>query len=173
MSAQHDLPSGLTGADAKKLHEKYKQGSISPSEVGTEIEIDAPVEKVWDILVDLEKYPEWNPFTKKVESTLLVGDEIHLEVHMRKNKIRNQTEIVNLHEPNKKICWGVQYMKPAILNANRHQVLTPLDGNKTLYYTADKFSGMMAPMVIKMYGEDIKKGFECVAKALKKRAEES
>jgi hypothetical protein len=31
-------------------------------ELRTEIEIQAPAEKVWQVLTELDKYPEWNPF---------------------------------------------------------------------------------------------------------------
>ena len=31
-------------------------------ELRSHIEIDAPPEEVWRVLVDLERYHEWNPF---------------------------------------------------------------------------------------------------------------
>ena len=42
--------------------------------VSAEVDIAAPIEQVWDILVDLEQYQAWNPFTYRVESSLNVGD---------------------------------------------------------------------------------------------------
>lgn len=30
--------------------------------VHTQIDIDAPVTKVWELITDLEGYAEWNPF---------------------------------------------------------------------------------------------------------------
>lgn len=30
----------------------------------TRITIDAPIETVWDVLLDWEKYAEWNPFVR-------------------------------------------------------------------------------------------------------------
>ena len=35
--------------------------------VRAEIEIDAPAERIFDILTDLPAYSEWNPFTPRVE----------------------------------------------------------------------------------------------------------
>ena len=35
-------------------------------QISTEIEINAPVETVWSILTDFDKYPDWNPFVKSV-----------------------------------------------------------------------------------------------------------
>lgn len=44
-------------------------------ELRTEIEIKAPPEKVWEILTDLARYPEWNPFFHHAVGTLKVGGE--------------------------------------------------------------------------------------------------
>ncbi|WP_396610977.1 SRPBCC family protein [Haloferax sp. S1W] len=33
-------------------------------ELTTSIEIDAPPERVWDVLVDFDHYHEWNPFMR-------------------------------------------------------------------------------------------------------------
>ena len=46
------------------------------SVVRAEIEIDCGIERVWQILCDLPSYPEWNPFTPRVESSLRVGDPV-------------------------------------------------------------------------------------------------
>ena len=46
----------------------------------TEIEINAPVEKVWTILSDFEKYPDWNPFVKSIEGEIKEGATNSIEV---------------------------------------------------------------------------------------------
>ena len=43
--------------------------------VRAEIEIDAPAERIFDILTDLPAYAEWNPFTPRVESTLRLASD--------------------------------------------------------------------------------------------------
>jgi hypothetical protein len=35
-------------------------------QIKTEIPIGAPASAVWSILMDFERYPEWNPFIKKI-----------------------------------------------------------------------------------------------------------
>ena len=35
-------------------------------EIKTEIIINSKPEKVWNILTNFEKYPEWNPFIKSI-----------------------------------------------------------------------------------------------------------
>jgi uncharacterized membrane protein len=36
--------------------------------VRSEIEIGAPVQKGWDVVVDLERYPEWKTFTPRISA---------------------------------------------------------------------------------------------------------
>jgi len=35
-------------------------------ELRSEIEIEAPTERVWGVLTDFAAYPEWNPFIRRV-----------------------------------------------------------------------------------------------------------
>ena len=42
------------------------------------VQIEAPAAFVWDVLVDYARYPEWNPYTVAVETTLRIGDRIDL-----------------------------------------------------------------------------------------------
>ncbi len=48
--------------------------------VSETVEIDAPQEFVWAVLTDYEQYPEWNPYTVKVETTLELGTPIVLHL---------------------------------------------------------------------------------------------
>ena len=46
----------------------------------TEIFIDAPPEDVWAVLMDTEKYPEWNPVFVEVDGKLEVGASLANQV---------------------------------------------------------------------------------------------
>ena len=35
-------------------------------EIKTEIAINAPIDKIWNTLLDFKSYPNWNPFIIKV-----------------------------------------------------------------------------------------------------------
>ena len=45
-------------------------------EIKTEIIINSKPEKVWDILTNFEKHPEWNPFIKFISGNKKVDDKI-------------------------------------------------------------------------------------------------
>ena len=52
-------------------------------EVEHRVEISASPETVWALLTDLESYPEWNPYSRRVEGTLEVGEVVRVEVRHR------------------------------------------------------------------------------------------
>lgn len=139
--------------------------------IRAEIDIDAPVKRVWEILTDLSRYHEWNPFTPKVESTLRVGDPVRLTVQMRPNRRLVQVETVTTVETDRRLCWAMKILAPPLLAAERCQTLTALDGGRTRYVTADNFRGVLFPLVNRLYGADIQRGFTDVAESLKIRAE--
>ena len=62
------------------------------SSVRAEIEIDASIDRVWQILNDLQAYAEWNPFTPLVESSLQIGDPIHLHARMIGERLFHRVE---------------------------------------------------------------------------------
>jgi hypothetical protein len=138
--------------------------------VRAEIDIDCDVERVWQILRDLDGYADWNPFTPRVESTLQLGDPVHLYVRLRGAKLSHRVEYVSAAEPYK-LCWGMTMGASFLLKAERCQILTAIDEQRTHYVTEDHFSGVLTPLVIGLFGGPMERGFGDCASALKKRAE--
>jgi hypothetical protein len=139
--------------------------------IAAQADIAAPADHVWSILADLPRYREWNPFTTEVESTLEVGTAAVLHVQMRPHKALVQRETVSAFEPGVRLSWKMQLGTSLLLAAERCQVLSPLPGGGTRYYTCDEFRGVLVPLIMRLYGADIQRGFDGVAHALKRRAE--
>lgn len=135
------------------------------------VSIQAPREFVWSILIDIPRYGEWNPFTYRVDTTLNIGDPIDLYVRMPVRGDRMQTENVTIVQPPETLAWGMKMGFDWLLKAQRKQVLSTTGPDSCQYQTWDAFSGLLTPVVAKLFGEDILNGFNGVAYALKQRAE--
>ncbi len=137
-------------------------------EINSKIIINAPKKVVWDILLDFEKYEEWNPFTRKVACDLVLGNEVALQVDMNGNgkTMLSKQKLLWIKE-NESIAWGTGFP----IRNERAQILTAINENKTEYLTYDKFYGVLVPLVILFFGKKIQKGFDEIALALKERAE--
>jgi hypothetical protein len=169
---QSPLPPLPDDARQHPFHLRYRQRALFAREVEASSEIDAPRDAVWEVLVDFDAYPEWNPFTRRVSTTLEVGAPVSMHVDMPGRSARDRVEWVNLVEPGRTICWGMHIGHPGLLTANRWQRLHDLVGGRTRYHTVDRFSGLLVPLVMAFYGEPTRQGFASVAEGLKARVEE-
>jgi uncharacterized protein YndB with AHSA1/START domain len=138
--------------------------------VRAEIEVDAPIERVWQILTDFERYRAWNPFTPRVETSLRIGDPIHLHVRLRGKRLMHRVETITRNQPYT-LGWQMKMGARFLLRAERIQTLTPIDAHRTHYVTEDRFRGWLAPLVLALYGGAMERGFGDCALGLKKAAE--
>ena len=134
------------------------------------VEIDAPAERVWNILVDFERYGEWNPFTTRVDATLEIGAPVMLHVRLGPLQ-RKQPERIETVEPPHLLTWGTTMGHPVLLSALREQRLEALSETRCRYRTTDATSGLLTPFVAALFGRLIRQGFNDMAAALKARAE--
>lgn len=132
--------------------------------------IQAPVERVWSILTDLEKYHEWNSFVPSMQSDFQVGSLLTMRVQMRENFVTTSVETITAIEPEHLLAWKTRL--PAwFLRGERLQELKPIDTGTTEYFTRETFTGLFAPVLQLMYARDLQHGFDAVAQDLKVRAE--
>lgn len=144
--------------------------AATPKCVRAEVEIDAPIDRVWEILTDLPGYGRWNPFTPKVESSLEIGDPVHLHVRLVGPRLLHRVETVTRNEPHT-LGWDMKMGARFLLYAERVQVLTPVDGERTHYMTEDCFTGWLRPLVLGLFGRSMQRGFRDCGLGLKKAAE--
>jgi hypothetical protein len=144
--------------------------AISPHSVRAEVEIDAPIERVWEILTDLDRYGDWNPFTPKVETTLRIGAPVHLYVRLVGQRLMHRVEYVTRNEPHT-LGWEMKMGARFLLYAERVQVLTAIEDRRTHYMTEDRFTGALRPVVLGLFGRAMERGFRDCAHGLKQAAE--
>ncbi len=136
------------------------------------IDIDAPVERVWQVLSTLSAYPEWNPFVVKVDGAAKaeLGKQLVLHVVWSNGRRVSTGELVTRVEPNAALAWRFTGVLPSLnlVRAERLQTLTALGAGATRYESVESFSGLLARFV-PLAG--VVEGFGRMARALKVRAE--
>ena len=137
------------------------------------VEINAPASLVWEVLVDLDSYPQWNPYTVRVASALDMGGSVDLYLpHPGKpGETLHQREYLLAFAPGQLLSWGMKWLHPWVLGARRDQHLQSLGEARCSYYTTDSFRGVLTGSVMRQHGAWIKQGFDGVAHSLKQRAE--
>ncbi len=132
--------------------------------------IDASPERVWAVLTDLQAYPDWNPFTRQVRTTLRPGDPVRMQVWMGRRVRLWQTETVRVVQPPERLVWALDIGADWLIWARREQTLTVVEGG-TLYRTVDEIGGLLAPLVNLLFGRSLDRGFRGVADGLRERLE--
>ncbi len=134
------------------------------------VDIEAPVRQVWEILVDVERYGEWNPFTTRVDTSLEVGSSVDLYVSLGPFRLK-QPELIQDVVPTSLLAWGMTMGARWLLKTRREQRLESLGDTRCRYTTTDAFTGVLTPLVVLLFGGLIRRGFNAMALALKERAE--
>ena len=132
--------------------------------------INAPAEFVWDIILDAERYPEWNPFTPRIDTDFVPGSPIHMHVPLGTLTLK-LTEYIREIEPPRRLAWGKDFGMRTLLTANRTQHVTPIEGGSCSYHTTDAMSGLFAPFVRLFFARWVLRGFDDTGCALKRRSE--
>jgi len=146
------------------------------------VDIDAPIERVWAVMLDTASYGEWNPFVVRAEcpSPPREGDPIRLHVRWANGKATTSPERISVVEPPELLPAGVRratlaYVyeglpaKLGLVRGTRYQRLEQADGGPTRYDTVEEFSG---PLVGLAGPGRVAEGFRRHAEALKNRCEQ-
>lgn len=143
-------------------------------------DIDAPLDTVWSVMTDTERYPEWNPFVVRVECEQPpgVGTPITLHVEFAGGKqVTSPERITVMEEPyddggTRRATLAYVFegwpARLGLVRGTRWQRLTQVDGGPTRYETVEEFSGPLVPLAGPARVEE---GFGRHADALKRRAE--
>lgn len=134
-------------------------------------DIAAPRARVWEVLRDVARYPEWNPFTVSVQTTFAIGDPVVMQVALRPPRTIRQVERISSYVEGERFSWGVVMGPRWFLRADRLQLLEELPDGGTRYTTTDVFDGAGVGLMTALVGRYVARGFDDVARALKARCE--
>ena len=138
-----------------------------------EVDIAAPASVVWEVLTDLARYREWNPFTVKVESTLKLNEpvDLYIPVPGQPGQEMMVREWLVSYEPEQLLSWEQRAAGDNKDAARRDQYITATGPATCRYVTTDIFLGINADRIMEQFGTWVKASFDAVADGLKQQAE--
>jgi hypothetical protein len=144
---------------------------VPMKELRSEIEIDAPAERVWELLTDFSSYPQWNPFIRNISGLPAPGER--LEVRLEPPGGRGMTfkpKVLNA-EPNRELRWLGNLLVPGLFDGEHSFTIQPLEEDRVRFVQREAFKGVLVPVFARSLDTNTKRGFEQMNRALKGRAE--
>ena len=141
--------------------------------IATAVEIDAPPARVWEVLVDLPAYSEWNPFIVEASGTVAVGEELSLRMALPGREPMTIEPRLLVVEPERELRWKGRILIPGLFDGEHAFVLTPLENGRTRLDHSERFTGVLLPIAKGMIHDATEQSFHALDDALAKRAASS
>ena len=140
-------------------------------ELYTEIEIDASLEQVWNILTDFSRLPEWNPFMQRASGVVKPGEKIEVLLQPPDGMGMTIKPTLLKVEPQRELRWLGHLLIPGLFDGEHIFSLEPVGDNQVKLVHREKFRGVLVGVILRMVGNNTRRGFEAMNEALKAEAE--
>jgi len=142
-------------------------------EIQTEIEIAAPLTKVWSILTDIDNWKEWNPIINQTSGTASLGSKLSITMRGKDGKDgqRYMPIVTSFEEPNY-FRWRGKMMAEFLFTNDKVFELTETSSGTRLIHR-EKFSGILVPMFWNKLNKYVPSMLKSMNDALKKSAEKN
>ena len=140
-------------------------------EIATEIQIQAPPDKVWGVLMDFDRYPEWNPFIREISGDARQGARLRARLQLPGSSPMTFKPRVRRVIREREFRWLGILLVPRLFDGEHVFELLPLDDGTTRFVQRELFRGVLVPLVWKSLEPRTLRGFSNMNQALKERVE--
>jgi hypothetical protein len=141
-------------------------------EIRTEIEINASPEKTWEILIDFNSYPQWNPFIRQITGAPVVGTTLKLNLNTSRGKNRSYKPTVTKVEPSHELRWHGKLFIPGIFDGERIFIIESLKTNRIRFVHMEIFTGLVVSLIGNRLDKDMYQSFVKMNDAFKEKVEQ-
>jgi len=142
--------------------------------VQTEIDIDAPRDVVYAVLVDFEKYPQWGSFIRAIDGAPEVGREIteHLYFRFLPFRVLGKS-FVERTDPGVNFTWRGSFVHSfhRLGNGTHSFALEENAVDCTRLIHREEYRGALVPLTFALIRRIAEPHFRIMDKELKRRAE--
>ena len=118
--------------------------SFSGFEINEKVEINAPIEKVWATIIDIESYSEWNSQLEYLGGTVIPGGQLHLKLSAAGAEPYEFKPTISHWEENKRFAWLARTGFPRIFDGEHYFELEKIDDSTTLVTNREEYRGVLS-----------------------------
>lgn len=140
-------------------------------EIRTQILIDASPSRVWCVLTDFPRYPEWNPFILEVKGVVRQDAVVPYRFEFPRGIRLWANAAILRFAQEQELRWAAHFLSPSVFNGEHYFVIARRSGSQCLFQHGEVFTGVMLPIawpIIRAHGQQI---YGSLNEALKRRAE--
>lgn len=134
------------------------------------IEIEAPPERVWQVLTDLPAHPDWNPFIRSISGDVRVGSRLRVRIVPPGGRGMTFKPVVTAATPGKEFAWLGKLAVRGVFDGAHRFVIDDLGGGRSRLTQGETFSGLLVRFLGGSLGATAD-GFDAMNRALKVRCE--
>ena len=146
-------------------------GLLPRRQIYTEISIYASAETVWEILVNFQEYPDWNPFIRRVSGEASEGAQLNVTVQPAGDDPMDFQPTVLAAREHQELRWLGRLLVPGLFDGEHYFRIEEAAEGQVKFVHGEEFNGMLALLLWGILEPGTKKGFEAMNLALKNRAE--
>lgn len=139
--------------------------------IQTAITIDAAPEVVWDILCNGSDYKNWNPFIIELAGELSPGATLTVSMNSPLGGTQEFRPQVIDYLPNSRLCWRGHMLFKGLFDGEHSFQLKPQADGRSVLLHEEQFSGVLAGLFVRRFGDQLSEQFKAMNIALKQRAE--
>ena len=133
------------------------------------IGVNAPSDRIWEILTDLENWHSWNPYETGVTGALAFGAGINLTEALPGMAERQVQARIGDWQPYSQLVWAEK--RGWLFNAIRYYEIEELERGNCIVSNGVIFSGLRGELFHDKHRKTIRSAYEEIAEALRRAAE--
>ncbi len=133
-------------------------------QITTEIELSFSPEQVWQVLVKLEEYHNWNPFIIRSKGKVIAGQQVENTMLNGPQEISFKPQILNV-EVNRYFDWIGHLWIKGIFDGHHYFKLEPMAKGTRLIH-GENFKGILSGLILKKIGVQTRQNFIRMNEAL-------
>jgi uncharacterized membrane protein len=132
------------------------------------VHMAAPADRVWAVMSDVERWPQWTPTVTSVERLDARPFGVGSRFRVRQPKLPTAVWTVTALEPGRYFEW--RNASPGLTSVGGHRVTAGADGATSVTLTLT-WSGWLTPLIRLLYGKLSRRYVQTEGESLKRRSE--